>query len=389
MQSLRSWRSFSAPFLRICRRSYSESSSSLPPLPPPEEWSKTFDVTNTNRDRACVKNPETARLLANSFLGDTSSVGGEGKIVIETFPGPGALSRALLELPRSKIRKLIILEDHPEYLQHLKVLEKADSRVQVVPYSGHVWDTYSYLEDAGLLSDVQIWPWESGLHPNLHFISHLQRSVKGEQLIAQLFRCIPDRTWLYKFGRVPMSFVMSEWVWTRIASSPSKQTRCKLSVIAEATAQCRYAMDRALLQPYETHFHPVVMRSSSKKSPVRKVGYPFVALNIIPHADQIIDKGLLEKWDYCLRRLFVLKGTPLKRAISSLAPGASSLLKTLTDPSLPPEQRLNPNVPPRGLTVADWALIVRAFDQWPFAPEDLLVHDGFDTRQGSNNMVVI
>ena len=35
--------------------------------------------------------------------------------------GPGALSRALLELPRSKIHKLIILEDDPEYLQHLKV----------------------------------------------------------------------------------------------------------------------------------------------------------------------------------------------------------------------------------------------------------------------------
>ena len=52
------------------------------------------------------------------------------------------------------------------------------------------------------------------VHPHLHFVSHLQRSIKGEQLIAQLFRCIPDQSWLYKFGRVPMSFVMSDWVWT-------------------------------------------------------------------------------------------------------------------------------------------------------------------------------
>ena len=52
------------------------------------------------------------------------------------------------------------------------------------------------------------------VHPHLHFVSHLQRSIKAEQLIAQLFRCIPDQSWLYKFGRVPMSFVMSDWVWT-------------------------------------------------------------------------------------------------------------------------------------------------------------------------------
>lgn len=65
------------------------------------------------------------------------------------------------------------------------------------------------------------------VHPQLHFISHLQHTVKGEQLVAQLYRCIPDRSWLYKYGRVPMSFVLSEWVWdvcsliTRVVSGIS------------------------------------------------------------------------------------------------------------------------------------------------------------------------
>lgn len=35
--------------------------------------------------------------------------------------GPGALSRALLELGPSRIRKLIILEDSEQYLQYLYV----------------------------------------------------------------------------------------------------------------------------------------------------------------------------------------------------------------------------------------------------------------------------
>jgi len=340
-----------------------------------------FDQGNALKDRACIKRSDTAQLVANAFIGDASPVGGDGKVIIEAFPGPGALSRALLELPRSKVRKLIILEDHEEYLPHLKALEEVDSRVHVIPYSGYMWDTYTYLEDAGLLSDVPVVPWKGGLHPNLHFVSHLQRSIKGEQLIAQLFRCIPDRTWLYKFGRVPMSFVMSDWVWTRITSPPGKSTRCKLSVIADATADCLTAMDRELLQPYDDHFHPMSSRQTSNKKPAtRQLGYPFVAVNMIPHADQFITRGLLEKWDYCLRRLFVLKSTPLHRSISSLAPGAATLLKTLTDPSLPPEQRLDISKPPRGLTVADWALLVRAFELWPFAPEDLMVNDGMRNK---------
>jgi len=83
---------------------------------------------------------------------------------------------------------------------------------------------------------------------------------------------------------------------------------------------------------------------------------------------QVIDKGKLDQWDYILRRLFVLKSTPLRKAISSLAPGAEVLLDRLTDKRLPPEQRVDIRLMVKHLTVSDWALIVRAFDAWPFAP---------------------
>jgi transcription factor 1 len=59
-----------------------------------------------------------------------------------------------------------------------------------------------------------------------------------------------------------------------------------------------------------------------------------------------------------------------------LAPGAQVLLKPLTDPSLPPEERLNVEQQIKGLDIKDWALIVRAFDNWPFAP-DVRQHDPF------------
>lgn len=125
-----------------------------------------------------------------------------------------------------------------------------------------------------------------------------------------------------------------------------------------------------------------------------------VGVSVLPHEGQFIGGASLEKWDYCLRRLFVLKGQSLKAAIGyvrslsssmacedydvdvdlgplfffsfagrSLAPGAQTLLKPLTDPNLPPEERIDVNKQIRQLDIRDWALIIRAFSNWPFAPE--------------------
>ena len=48
---------------------------------------------------------------------------------------------------------------------------------------------------------------------------HTPQNVKGEQLVAQLFRNIPEKSWLFKYGRVPMSFIMGEWIWEVCAKS--------------------------------------------------------------------------------------------------------------------------------------------------------------------------
>jgi len=73
------------------------------------------------------------------------------------------------------------------------------------------------------------------------------------------------------------------------------------------------------LLPYEEHFHPTLSKNgrptTSGKPEVRKLGHPMVGVNVLPHEEQIIGAAMLEKWDYCLRRLFVLKGQSLKTAI--------------------------------------------------------------------------
>ena len=51
------------------------------------------------------------------------------------------------------------------------------------------------------------------VHPQLQFISHLPENVFGEQFISQIVRLIPDRQWLFNYGRVPMNFLLNIHVW--------------------------------------------------------------------------------------------------------------------------------------------------------------------------------
>ena len=56
------------------------------------------------------------------------------------------------------------------------------------------------------------------VHPQLHFISHIPHTIRGEQLVAQFFRAIPEQVWLFKYGRVPMSMILGDWLWEVRAS---------------------------------------------------------------------------------------------------------------------------------------------------------------------------
>ncbi|KAI0305536.1 S-adenosyl-L-methionine-dependent methyltransferase [Multifurca ochricompacta] len=315
----------------------------LPPLPPVGDWLTHFPYAPpVVRDRISIRDPASAIQVAQSFVNSKKTSTGNPKIIIEAFPGPGALSRAFLTLPPSQLQKLIILEDHEPYLEYLRPLARADPRVRVVPLSGFNWDTYSHLLESGDL-DVNIYPWEE-LHPELHFVTHIPQTIPGEQLVAQLFRCIPEKSWLFKYGRIPMSFILADWVWRRISAQPKGAERST---------------------------NTIRIGGSGLRPETRRRGSPFLAVNVVPHAQQVIDKGKLDQWDYILRRLFVLKSTPLRGAISSLAPGAEVLLDRLTDKKLPAVQRVDIRLMVKHLTISDWALIARAFDAWPFAPEDL------------------
>lgn len=105
-------------------------------MPPQEKWRQIFHSQGPQlRDRVYVRNPVTAAELASAFVPE----GQRDRVVVEAFPGtlclfvsahnadtfehegPGALTRALLELPKERIRKIIVLEDQPVFHDYLQV----------------------------------------------------------------------------------------------------------------------------------------------------------------------------------------------------------------------------------------------------------------------------
>ncbi|KEP52246.1 ribosomal RNA adenine dimethylase family protein [Rhizoctonia solani 123E] len=363
-----------------------------------------FNIPAT-KGRCSLIEPEVARAFVRGALGldeklpKGSKKRKEGRVVIETFPGPGGVTRALLELPRSEVKRVIVLEEELKFLPALKELEYYDDRVHVLSQSGFIWETYDIVKEMGLLDDVKVEDWKTAPHSTLSFVGHLPLGPVGEQLIAQLLRAIPERSWLFKYGRMRMSWLLAQRMVERITSPPPKAARCKLTLIAEATAKLTSALPQEALADYDKYFWPKSesMVGGKKKTPLpRRIGQPFVAFNIDPQAEgsilsreeakepqpqQIvatnkpITRVTLDKWDYVLRQLFILKSTPLEKAIQNLGPGASILLSKLTGPGIPESRKVDIKAPINALSLQDFARIVEEFHKWPFAPDVLFIAD--------------
>jgi len=110
----------------------------------------------------------------------------------------------------------------------------------------------------------------------------------------------------------------------------------------------------------------------------RKPGHPMLAVTMIPKKDRIIDGDAIEKWDYILRHLFVLKKSTIAKALPSLAPGAGVLLKNPLLKDMNPKSRIS------DLTTDDWSRLIQAFEEWPFAPQDLIYAQAADILKGKN-----
>ncbi|GAB1523583.1 hypothetical protein RhiTH_006733 [Rhizoctonia solani] len=385
-----------------------------PSLPVPEAIGTRFNLSST-KGRCSLIDPEAARAFVRGALGlgEDQSQGSEkeGRVIIEAFPGPGGVTRALLELPRSEVKRVIVLEEELKFLPALKELEYYDDRVHVLSQSGFIWETYDTVKDLGLLDDIAVEDWKAAY---CTIISSDPRKV----------------------------MVIQIWANEDVVDIGPTNAR-------EAIANIAPAVPHEVLEDYDQHFWPQSESAvgGKKKTPLsRRIGQPFVAINVDPQAEgsilsrdearqlnvqqavtsatdraqglvsdttnsdpltessaskaQVTQAGTaqpglrvtLDKWDYVLRQLFILKSTPLEKAIQyvitpvdpasfvhlksrNLGPGAAILLSKLTGPEVPESQKVNTKQPINAMSLRDFARVVEEFHKWPFAPDILFIAD--------------
>lgn len=98
------------------------------------------------------------------------------------------------------------------------------------------WESYSRLEDEGLLDDIPKLPWKDGtsssflfrfyridtsclaitsVQPNLFFAAQLPNNRAAEQLLVQIVSASAGgpSSWLFKFGRMRMGFTALDSFW--------------------------------------------------------------------------------------------------------------------------------------------------------------------------------
>ncbi|MCO5565427.1 hypothetical protein L7F22_019100 [Adiantum nelumboides] len=383
----------------------------FPYAPKRQLWDQIFyKVQGINtRHRMFISNVETAKNVVEALkLDKQKQAAGERITVVEGYPGIGSLTR---ELCRHKaVEKVIAFEDHASFNKALRNLkdadEKAAEKLDVVPLSCFQWESYDQLINLGGLDNIAgvreerkgeadykngIFSSESWKKPSsILFLAQLPNTVHSEQLVSQLLRSISNRYWLYRYARVRMAFICSHQMAMRCMAQQSERLYGKLTMVAAATADCKIALGTSNFTPYPDHFwptkpamgpqtpmtlHQASLRDHRLQPTPAKLDQCLLILE--PKVKPLIEgSSELESFDYLTKSLFILRSSPVKKALSKLAPGAEVILDTMNAGKHPAMQEIgNVTIDPKSivsdLTLTQLIGLSKMFERWPFRPINL------------------
>lgn len=192
--------------------------SRLPPLPTIQEIIKIYGLSARKK-------------LSQNFILDMNLtrkiVKSAGKlddgIVIEVGPGPGGITRSLLN---TGARKVIVVEKDRRFLPSLEILAEASKhRLQVI--HGDILD----FNLQTVLPEEYKEAWDS-TPPNIHLIGNLPFSI-STPLIIQWLHSMSKMSDAWRFGRTPCTLTFQKEVAERIIAPPKSEYRCRLSVMCQ------------------------------------------------------------------------------------------------------------------------------------------------------------
>ncbi|RXK36699.1 hypothetical protein M231_06006 [Tremella mesenterica] len=266
----------------------------IAPLPPISTWRSLISrsVLSQSPD-SLVRNLPNRILLASPTLCDSfvSSLQlRPDEIILDTFAGPGQLSRSLLYPKQGHLpKKVVVIEpSRPVLAAGFGLKTKAiptsewatmtqfeipptevyeieeESRLLLSPSSPYRWNVISDIMRNELLKPFlpKIPKWEEEM-PTITLVGQMPCSLVGEQLMSQWIGTVVGgnkKPWIWEWGRVRMAILLSPSLYDRIMAQPGEKSYCKLSVMSQALFHL------TPLPPYHHNSNPDKRARSSIRS---------------------------------------------------------------------------------------------------------------------------
>lgn len=266
-----------------------------------------------------------------------------GCSVLEIGPGPGSLTRRILECGP---KELIVIEKDRRFLPILEMLADAGHPGQMKIMLGDILD-YTL---AGIFPDDCKREWEKA--SNVYLISNLPFSVSTEFLVKMLHQCY-TRTGLFSYGRVKMTLGFQREVGKRITAPVLSLYRSRLSVMTQLFMKAR------------------IKKKIKGKSFVPKPEVDAAVVKMIPLKEPLIRDVPFDVIEHFIRVLFHLRNAYSSKSIKFLFPGRKQNLTF----ELFRRARLDPIITPTMLSTEEIAELIKIY--WEFIQEnpELREHD--------------
>ena len=148
----------------------------------------------------------------------------EGFYAVEVGPGPGGITRAILD---AKVKECHVIEKDPRFIPTLKLIKEA---VGTDKLHVSIGDCLHYNVTNRFEGKVSKTSWDSPLRPNLVQFGNLPFNVATPYVI-KLLKNMSTQSNLYTYGRVASVLTFQHEVAHRMCATHESLERCRLSVI--------------------------------------------------------------------------------------------------------------------------------------------------------------
>jgi len=216
-------------FRTYCSASAPKSSPTtkrLPPLPSVGDILRMYGI-------------RAKKSLSQNFILDPRILDGiakkscvNDKYVVEVGPGPGGITRSLLQ---AGAKEVFVIEKDPRFIPSLNLLKEAaavsvggerQERLQI-----NIGDCLTYNVEKMIPEEARV-PWDSKDPANVVLVGNLPFNV-ATPFFLRLLASMDSHSNFYSFGRVPAILTFQYEVAHRMCAVPGDPQRCRLSAITQ------------------------------------------------------------------------------------------------------------------------------------------------------------